>query len=689
MEHQPTLIVDCRLCRGSFPVERSSLADWQCPHCQSVHRNLLRAWPQLSRVLAAVALASTGFGSWFVIREFASPGMGYVLAPLVVQVLLLLAALFEARQATCPAADSKILALRWFGLLCTGGSAGTVILFFSNWYVVLGCWLALCGAAMCYMLRLDLAATKCGVRSAEMQRREVPSRTPAEADVEIFAAELVEAPAPQPAATRSGRVARMAALLSWLVPVVCLPTFYITGHPSNVAVDYRPIVPAVILLAVCGLVALQVLVLAVGKSNRVALVHSLLGLVSVAAMLVIVLVLESSRPRLASVPPPAPTPPSTWNPALEHAERLSRRVSPNPPPKPSPPPARRTLPPPAQPGVAPPPAIPQSKTSSKVQAGLAVRTALEMREVQVLGKSVNADLVISDDPLGELPATRLNLPERDLAAPPLWSADGRELYLLYRKGALRRISTSTWTELQQVIIPARCSALAQCSEGLLVSAHDTHQVWLVDAQTWNVRRVFKTLIPGPLAAHPTQPWFLTVVDGALTLSAVDSRTGAIASRWDYREFGAQRLAHFTQVSDLAFSEDGKTVCCWDRVNSQLHWVTFEEGRLTYERSENFDSLLARTIIDDRVERVELSKWRTLPVHPSRVFTAGNSGLAAVKDNNLFVFGAEGTRIGRYQWEGRYRVRQLSIPPIGQGRLLLMAMQESCWVELPNVHTAKL
>ena len=193
------------------------------------------------------------------------------------------------------------------------------------------------------------------------------------------------------------------------------------------------------------------------------------------------------------------------------------------------------------------------------------------------GKPVDTgeQLKIQTDVVEGLNLTRLGLPGAGIDSPPVWTPDGKVLFVLESKGLMRRIQTPSFREDRRVELGVAAGFLNRSREGLIVHVKDLEEVWVID----EVRLTVKTRLHAPKISSISSAPSLSVAFGSTSneLRILDLKKGGWAEKleadrkwhdWKDRirkDPGVQRLDYFGFPK---VSPDGKSLF-W--VSYGRHW----------------------------------------------------------------------------------------------------------------------
>jgi len=111
--------------------------------------------------------------------------------------------------------------------------------------------------------------------------------------------------------------------------------------------------------------------------------------------------------------------------------------------------------------------------------------------------------------------TRLDLDQPGYQYRVAWSADGRTCYLLDVDGLLFRVRPDTLESDLRLPIGQPCSQLMRTPLGLVVLLRDRHELWLIDEQTFIVKRILRVGDVQQIAGAPNWSMlFVHMQDGS-------------------------------------------------------------------------------------------------------------------------------------------------------------------------------
>ncbi|MBL8796723.1 MAG: trypsin-like peptidase domain-containing protein [Planctomycetia bacterium] len=167
------------------------------------------------------------------------------------------------------------------------------------------------------------------------------------------------------------------------------------------------------------------------------------------------------------------------------------------------------------------------------------RAADYTRPPQLPAQRPDVDLRGPGRKAGAQTVTELKLDSRHTLRCLTWSADGQAFFTLDEAGVLRRIAAATLREEARLEIGRQCSWLSLSAAGLLVTVRELQQVWLVDAQTLQVKQF--VVVPQAERAVSAPTLEVGFVVGA----------GDVLSVWDLKSGAIQR--------EVRLGADGRTV----------------------------------------------------------------------------------------------------------------------------------
>jgi hypothetical protein len=183
-------------------------------------------------------------------------------------------------------------------------------------------------------------------------------------------------------------------------------------------------------------------------------------------------------------------------------------------------------------------------------------------------------------------ATRLRLRADHIAAEILWSENGDFFLWADRKGVVHRTKIDGFTDDVVLPLQTRCSSLAWCKHGLVVSLPDIHCIAVVDARTLAV----KQLIAVPEAEHLTSSRATNIVIATCSFRGnrtrfmhwVDLDRGEV-KRIDSQSFSELAIRwrlHISNFGEPAMSADGKYLFF---CSTAMHRFRVEDRELVWEQ----------------------------------------------------------------------------------------------------------
>jgi hypothetical protein len=168
-----------------------------------------------------------------------------------------------------------------------------------------------------------------------------------------------------------------------------------------------------------------------------------------------------------------------------------------------------------------------------------------------------------------------------------WDAAGKSFYCLEFNGMLRRVALDGLKESRTLDIDSRCGSLALSAEGLVVFVEARHEVWVIDAESLDVKqrisvrpsRPVYSVLASPIQSLAYAVGSETQREGDRTrFSALDLRTGTVVS--EYEDTGS----HWPKRDENAASPDGKYL--FRRHESRLQRIAIRGTDLIVEESSN-------------------------------------------------------------------------------------------------------
>jgi hypothetical protein len=298
-----------------------------------------------------------------------------------------------------------------------------------------------------------------------------------------------------------------------------------------------------------------------------------------------------------------------------------------------------------------------------------------------------------------------------------WAADGRSFFAVSADGALVRAAPDTFQELRRADLKQKASWLAVSAEGLLLTLPDRQEVWVVDADSFEV----KTRVPAPTPSR-------AVSAPGLSVAFVASGSGSFADRLTVldlkkgevvRQYKPQDVGGHVDFEKLTMTPDGKYLFTQGGIE-QLQRFGVKGTEVRYEES--------TPRIAQNGQRIDVSpdgRYVCLPSgggnygsgqpgHPrvasysTYVYEAGTlsrpaftvesgaypqaagfdtkAGLVYAQnyDSSLIVFTANGIKLKEYKFgRGGRDVRQFLVHPDG-GKLIVHAGEALYFVEVPKL-----
>jgi S1-C subfamily serine protease len=144
-----------------------------------------------------------------------------------------------------------------------------------------------------------------------------------------------------------------------------------------------------------------------------------------------------------------------------------------------------------------------------------------------------------------------------------WSDDGKAFFVLEKEGILRRITLDGVVEAIRLDVGRGCSWLSRSAEGLVLTLGDTHEVWVVDPSTLQVKKKVAVDSVVRAVSSPALPVAFATGDqrgpGA-HLSVIDLKTGKVARQYTPQDFEGEPVgfAHIDVTPDgkYLFSQGG-------------------------------------------------------------------------------------------------------------------------------------
>lgn len=176
------------------------------------------------------------------------------------------------------------------------------------------------------------------------------------------------------------------------------------------------------------------------------------------------------------------------------------------------------------------------------------------------------------------------------SAPLAFSADGKYLFVVDGKEGfgvgptLRKIDTSTWSEVTSLRLFRECRTIGLSQGGLIVPAV-YEELWLVDPETLQVKRRWKVDAPGDfeIAARPDMKMaYIFSGEGLLVYDSVAGEGKRLVSHKTLENLGTEaNQRNIGSMSTLALSHDGRYLFL---TKDRIHRMRIEGVDLIHEEA---------------------------------------------------------------------------------------------------------
>ena len=298
-----------------------------------------------------------------------------------------------------------------------------------------------------------------------------------------------------------------------------------------------------------------------------------------------------------------------------------------------------------------------------------------------------------------------------LAAKPVFSNDGRQLYTLSPRGLVRIISTPEFKTKTQIDLGVACTDLSLSSEGLVVCAPGHFCLYVLDVETLAIKRRILSSATQHSSRPNSQIAFATSSVGREDrLMTIDLRAGRVTSEKTAPELVADAMtlrpgSEFRPDKSIEYLEmtpDCKTLLLY---GGRVSRFAIDEGNLTFMECTPFALAYARDLIispDGKLGTLlttTRSRSKTTPIFstaklnqpPTQLRTNENPRGFAFNSNNdeMFVLDGHSQIVVRtasgasrlkivFGDESRYSA--LIAHPQGK-KVLAIGQSESSWIEL--------
>jgi len=250
------------------------------------------------------------------------------------------------------------------------------------------------------------------------------------------------------------------------------------------------------------------------------------------------------------------------------------------------------------------------------------------------------NLAVQKDAVEGLGLTRLGIAGSAVEGRPIWTPDGKTLFILETKGRIRRIETPSFKEERRVDLGIPATQLNRSREGLIVLVGDLQEVWVID----ETRLTVKTRLHAPGLLYITSAPSLSYAYGSTgpELRILDLKRGGWITyaadvkwrEWKDRIYKSPGMHELRSFNSPAASPDGRNLY-W--ISGNWHWrasiggpsidareagPSCGRGDITYRAVFSFDS--QQVVFAYRGGNSQVDEWPKI----------GNAGLYIFKTDNL-------------------------------------------------------
>jgi hypothetical protein len=328
------------------------------------------------------------------------------------------------------------------------------------------------------------------------------------------------------------------------------------------------------------------------------------------------------------------------------------------------------------------------------------------------GRDTSVDLKDTSGQVDDLTVTPLKLSAKELVPTLVWGdAKGTVLFALEAGGVVRRISVPEFKETRRLDVERKCSSLAVCAEGLLVTVSDAQEVWVLDPDKLTVKR--KIDVPSAKQTASALGLSVAFTSGKDELYVLDVKAGKAAP---YKP--KEKVSNLIGYNNPVVTPDGKYLFTAGNFEQMLRFG-IANGALKFEEE---SQRIAQGQIVAGIQVSPDSKYVCYPAgggnysglkgHPdvkpysTYVYPVDNVNKPAFTleqgaypgvvgfdpegkriyaqnfEHPLQVFSATGVKKKEYNFGNAKDVRQYLVHP-GGNRLLLLTDMDLSWIELPK------
>jgi DNA-binding beta-propeller fold protein YncE len=322
------------------------------------------------------------------------------------------------------------------------------------------------------------------------------------------------------------------------------------------------------------------------------------------------------------------------------------------------------------------------------------------------------DLKGTASQVDDLTVTPIKLEAKELVPALTWGdAKGTVLFALEAKGVVHRIAVPELKETHKLDAEHKCSSLAVCAEGLLLTVSDAQEVWVLDPDKLTVKR--KIDVPGASRTASAPGLAVAFTSGKNELYVLDVKAGKAAL---YKP--KEKVSQFLGYNNPVATPDGNYLFTTGNFEQMARFRIADNALKFEEESQR----LAQGPLQAGIQVSPDSKYVCLPSrggnysglkgHPDikgystyvypvdsfskPAFTLEQGSVPAAVgfdpegkriysqniEKALLVFSATGIKKKEYALGGGLEVRQYLVHP-GGNKLLLLTEKALNWIELPK------